>query len=342
MSDFSRRTVVRGAAWTVPVVAVAAQAPAFAVSPPPPRRRSSTSPVPAETPETPGRAVGASSRSRSRSRWTTRRPTPSCSRSRPCSSARTASRPRGLAPAPSPGSAASAAPRASDADDNVHGTTQVAVDVHGRRGRRHPGQVRVRPSSVAANTTALLLDRVRRTPGLRTTSRRGSSTGCSTTATLRSRSAVDVRDVRHRRRSRPRTATARPIAPATLRPARARRQWQPSDGLRPWTVGLSRGLSAVQPRACDSGTRTHHSRPQKADASMHLPRAACTYRPARARDLPPGSGSPPEPPPPMEASRRRRVTHEPVGAGSSMPGAGVRAGCGTARQIGAGRLRPIR
>ena len=36
MSDFSRRTVVRGAAWTVPVVAVATQAPAFAVSPPPP------------------------------------------------------------------------------------------------------------------------------------------------------------------------------------------------------------------------------------------------------------------------------------------------------------------
>lgn len=35
MSDFSRRTVVRGAAWTVPVVAVASQAPAFAVSPPP-------------------------------------------------------------------------------------------------------------------------------------------------------------------------------------------------------------------------------------------------------------------------------------------------------------------
>lgn len=36
MSDFSRRTVVRGTAWTVPVIAVAAQAPAFAVSPPPP------------------------------------------------------------------------------------------------------------------------------------------------------------------------------------------------------------------------------------------------------------------------------------------------------------------
>ena len=32
MSDFSRRTVVRGAAWTVPVIAVAANAPAFAVS----------------------------------------------------------------------------------------------------------------------------------------------------------------------------------------------------------------------------------------------------------------------------------------------------------------------
>lgn len=38
MSDFNRRTVVRGAAWTVPVVAVAAQAPVFAASnqPPPP------------------------------------------------------------------------------------------------------------------------------------------------------------------------------------------------------------------------------------------------------------------------------------------------------------------
>ncbi len=38
MSDFSRRTVVRGFAWTVPVIAVAAQAPAFATShePPPP------------------------------------------------------------------------------------------------------------------------------------------------------------------------------------------------------------------------------------------------------------------------------------------------------------------
>lgn len=38
MSDFTRRTVVRGAAWTVPVVAVAANAPAFATSydPPPP------------------------------------------------------------------------------------------------------------------------------------------------------------------------------------------------------------------------------------------------------------------------------------------------------------------
>ena len=38
MSDFTRRTVVRGAAWTVPVVAVAANAPAFAASqlPPPP------------------------------------------------------------------------------------------------------------------------------------------------------------------------------------------------------------------------------------------------------------------------------------------------------------------
>ncbi len=35
MSDFSRRTVVRGAAWTVPVVAIATQAPAFAASAPP-------------------------------------------------------------------------------------------------------------------------------------------------------------------------------------------------------------------------------------------------------------------------------------------------------------------
>lgn len=32
MTDFSRRTVVRGAAWTVPVLAVAAPIPAFAVS----------------------------------------------------------------------------------------------------------------------------------------------------------------------------------------------------------------------------------------------------------------------------------------------------------------------
>lgn len=32
MTDFSRRTLVRGAAWTVPVVAVAATAPAFAAS----------------------------------------------------------------------------------------------------------------------------------------------------------------------------------------------------------------------------------------------------------------------------------------------------------------------
>ncbi|RYC07305.1 hypothetical protein [Nocardioides zhouii] len=38
MSDFTRRTVVRGAAWTVPVVAVATTVPAFAASnvPPPP------------------------------------------------------------------------------------------------------------------------------------------------------------------------------------------------------------------------------------------------------------------------------------------------------------------
>ena len=32
MTDMKRRTVVRGAAWTVPVVAVATTAPAFAVS----------------------------------------------------------------------------------------------------------------------------------------------------------------------------------------------------------------------------------------------------------------------------------------------------------------------
>ncbi len=32
MTNFSRRTVVRGATWTVPVIAIAAQAPAFAVS----------------------------------------------------------------------------------------------------------------------------------------------------------------------------------------------------------------------------------------------------------------------------------------------------------------------
>ena len=32
MSEYSRRTVVRGAAWSVPVIAVAANAPAFAVS----------------------------------------------------------------------------------------------------------------------------------------------------------------------------------------------------------------------------------------------------------------------------------------------------------------------
>lgn len=35
MSDFSRRTVVRGAAWSVPVIAVAAPIPAFAASFPP-------------------------------------------------------------------------------------------------------------------------------------------------------------------------------------------------------------------------------------------------------------------------------------------------------------------
>ena len=32
MSEFNRRTLVRGAAWSIPVVAVAAQAPAFAAS----------------------------------------------------------------------------------------------------------------------------------------------------------------------------------------------------------------------------------------------------------------------------------------------------------------------
>lgn len=36
-AEFSRRTVVRGAAWTIPVVAVAAQAPAFAASTDAPR-----------------------------------------------------------------------------------------------------------------------------------------------------------------------------------------------------------------------------------------------------------------------------------------------------------------
>ena len=35
MTDFSRRTVVRGTAWSVPVIAIAAQAPAFAASAPP-------------------------------------------------------------------------------------------------------------------------------------------------------------------------------------------------------------------------------------------------------------------------------------------------------------------
>ncbi len=35
MSDFSRRSLVRGVAWSVPVVAVAVNAPAFAVSSPP-------------------------------------------------------------------------------------------------------------------------------------------------------------------------------------------------------------------------------------------------------------------------------------------------------------------
>ena len=36
MSQYSRRTVVRGAAWSIPVVAVAANAPAFAASTNPP------------------------------------------------------------------------------------------------------------------------------------------------------------------------------------------------------------------------------------------------------------------------------------------------------------------
>ena len=35
MSDFSRRTIVRGTAWSVPVVAIAASVPAFAASAPP-------------------------------------------------------------------------------------------------------------------------------------------------------------------------------------------------------------------------------------------------------------------------------------------------------------------
>lgn len=35
MAEYTRRTLVRGAAWTVPVVMVAAQAPAFAASYPP-------------------------------------------------------------------------------------------------------------------------------------------------------------------------------------------------------------------------------------------------------------------------------------------------------------------
>lgn len=35
MSNFSRRTIVRGTAWSVPVVAIAAHAPAFAASAPP-------------------------------------------------------------------------------------------------------------------------------------------------------------------------------------------------------------------------------------------------------------------------------------------------------------------
>ena len=37
MSEFSRRTVVRGAAWSIPVVAVAANAPAYAASTDPPK-----------------------------------------------------------------------------------------------------------------------------------------------------------------------------------------------------------------------------------------------------------------------------------------------------------------
>ena len=35
MSNFTRRTIVRGTAWSVPVVAIAAHAPAFAASAPP-------------------------------------------------------------------------------------------------------------------------------------------------------------------------------------------------------------------------------------------------------------------------------------------------------------------
>lgn len=35
MSDFSRRTIVRGAAWSVPVIAMAAPVPVFAASFPP-------------------------------------------------------------------------------------------------------------------------------------------------------------------------------------------------------------------------------------------------------------------------------------------------------------------
>ncbi len=37
MSELNRRTLVRGAAWSIPVVAIAAQAPAFAASTDPPR-----------------------------------------------------------------------------------------------------------------------------------------------------------------------------------------------------------------------------------------------------------------------------------------------------------------
>ena len=37
MPEYNRRTIVRGAAWSIPIVAVAAHAPAFAASTDPPR-----------------------------------------------------------------------------------------------------------------------------------------------------------------------------------------------------------------------------------------------------------------------------------------------------------------